>query len=105
MVGPDWAKNGSHLAFRRLRQDAGAFDSFLKSSTGSLNQQGWQPLLPPERLGALLVGRWRSGAPIMVSPASDGGGSLATGDFGFAQARIIDDSSGTIAPPGDFDGL
>jgi hypothetical protein len=41
----------------------------------------------------------------MVSHASDGGGSLATSDFGFAQARLLTIQVGTIAPPEDFDGL
>jgi len=103
--GPDWAANGSFLVFRRLRQDVAAFNTFLETSAAFLNQQGWQPPLTAEKLGALLVGRWRSGTPIMVSPAQDAGEDLATNDFGFNQARTIQDRSGPIQQPADADGL
>jgi Dyp-type peroxidase family len=102
--GPPWAKNGSFLVFRRLRQDVGAFNSFLAQTAQSLNEQGWKPPLTPENAGALLVGRWRSGTPIMMSPGQDPGDNLVTNDFGFAQARTIGFTSGPIQQPGDLDG-
>jgi Dyp-type peroxidase family len=57
MEGPEWARNGSFLVFRRLRQDVGAFHDFLKREGNRLN-------LGPARFGAKCVGRWASGAPI-----------------------------------------
>jgi Dyp-type peroxidase family len=103
--GPEWAANGSFLVFRRLRQDVAAFNTFVDTSVQSLNQQGWQPPLTAEKLGALLVGRWRSGTPIIVSPTQDGGENLATNDFGFNQVRTIQDSNGPIQQSADSEGL
>lgn len=64
MDGPDWAKNGSYLVFRRLRQDVGGFHDFLKQEGDRLN-------LGPELFGAKCVGRWASGAPIERAPLQD----------------------------------
>jgi deferrochelatase/peroxidase EfeB len=100
-TGPDWAANGSFLVFRRLRQDVSAFSDFLETSATSLNQRGWEPPLTSEKFGAMLVGRWRSGAPILLSPAQDGGDGLATNDFGFNQERAIENPSGPIQQPAD----
>jgi Dyp-type peroxidase family len=59
-VGPEWAQDGSFLVIRRLRQDVPGFHAFLKG-------QG----VDPELLGAKLVGRWQSGAPIMRATTKD----------------------------------
>jgi Dyp-type peroxidase family len=64
MDGPEWAKNGSYLVFRRLRQDVGGFHDFLKQEGDRLN-------LGPELFGAKCVGRWASGAPIERAPLAD----------------------------------
>lgn len=58
-AGPTWAKNGSFLVFRRLRQDVYEFHRFLKKTAAAKN------VPDPNLLGAKLVGRWRSGAPVM----------------------------------------
>jgi Dyp-type peroxidase family len=64
---PSWALDGSFLAFRYLFQLVPEFDLFLKSNP--------IPGLPPdegsELLGARLVGRWKSGAPIDLTPIKD----------------------------------
>ncbi len=61
---PAWARNGSFLVFRRLRQDVGSFHHFL-------NQVAERFQVPPASVGARLVGRWASGAPVVASPAAD----------------------------------
>jgi Dyp-type peroxidase family len=61
---PAFARNGSFLVFRRLRQEVGQFHRFL----GSLATQFG---LSPEFVGARMVGRWPSGAPVVVSPQVD----------------------------------
>jgi Dyp-type peroxidase family len=63
-AGPAWARNGSFLVFRRLRQDVGGFHEFLKTD-GDLRNLG------PELFGAKCVGRWASGAPIERAPTTD----------------------------------
>ncbi|MGK7942054.1 MAG: Dyp-type peroxidase [Crocosphaera sp.] len=71
-AGPSWAKNGSYLVFRRLRQDVSSFKDFLVSLSQDLTK--FSPALPtltPETLAAKLMGRWYSGAPIVLSPQED----------------------------------
>jgi Dyp-type peroxidase family len=58
---PAWAKNGSLIAFRRLRQDVAAFRQFVADESAALG-------LGDDQLGAKLVGRWPSGAPLDLSP-------------------------------------
>ncbi|CAE6487703.1 unnamed protein product [Rhizoctonia solani] len=66
---PEWALEGSFLAFRQLEQLVPEFDKFLVDNPivlpGLTREQG------SELLGARLVGRWKSGAPIELSPTHD----------------------------------
>ena len=55
--GPAWTADGSYLVFRRLRQDVAGFHRFLADTA---DRQG----VSKERLGAKLVGRYPSGAPL-----------------------------------------
>jgi Dyp-type peroxidase family len=55
---PEWTENGSYLVFRRLRQDVKGFRDFL--DTEAARQRTTVDLL-----GAKLVGRYRSGAPLV----------------------------------------
>jgi Dyp-type peroxidase family len=64
---PPWAKNGSYVVVRRLKQDVPAFWKSISQLAGDPRLGG----LGVERLGALLVGRWKSGAPIMRTPTAD----------------------------------
>ncbi len=63
-AGPVWAKDGSFLVVRRLRQEVGNFHKFLEKI-------GQEKGLSADLLGAKLVGRWKSGAPIMRQPTAD----------------------------------
>ncbi len=86
--GPSWSRNGSYAVYRRLRQDVAGFRRFLDVQAASLNAQPGFEGMTPERLGALLVGRWHSGAPVSRTPDEDipemGGDVLANNHFGFA---------------------
>ena len=79
-AGPAWAQHGSFLVFRRLRQDVGAFHSFLQEQADKLH-------LDPALFGAKVVGRWPSGAPILRSVVADdpalGNNDCANNDFEF----------------------
>jgi len=57
-----WMLNGSYMVFRRLEQKVLAFDAFLAANAGPAGA---------DLLGAKLVGRWKSGAPIVLSPHAD----------------------------------
>lgn len=74
--------NGSLLVFRRLAQDVIAFRTFCENESARLAPQ-W-PGLSADHLGALIVGRWPSGAPIKASQASDPGGEHDENDFDFS---------------------
>ena len=58
------SRNGSYMAYRRLRQHVGAFRDFLR-------EQGGPTADDQELLAAKLMGRWRSGAPLVLAPDKD----------------------------------
>jgi deferrochelatase/peroxidase EfeB len=71
-AGPEWARNGSFLVFRRLKQDVFLFHNFLKTQApGGLT---------PDLFGAKLVGRWASGAPVLRTPAGIDNPDLGNND-------------------------
>ncbi|WP_298952252.1 Dyp-type peroxidase [uncultured Methylobacterium sp.] len=75
-----WMRDGSYMVFRRLKQLVPEFDRFLDA-------QGEVLGLDPALLGARMVGRWKSGAPLMIAPLQDepaiGGDPLLNNDFEF----------------------
>jgi deferrochelatase/peroxidase EfeB len=52
------------MAYRRLQQHVGAFRDFLR-------EQGGPAADDQELLAAKLMGRWRSGAPLVLAPEKD----------------------------------
>lgn len=96
---PPWIRNGSLLVFRRLRQDVAAFHAFLRAAAASLAATDDFRGMTPERLGAVLVGRWPSGAPVARTPFDDdpalGRRAEAANDFLF-----IDDTPAPRYRPG-----
>ena len=59
-----WMNNGSFMVFRRLNQLVPEFEQFLLDQGGTLG-------LDPVLLGARLVGRWKSGTPLELTPSQD----------------------------------
>jgi Dyp-type peroxidase family len=88
LPGPDWSRNGSYLAFRRLRQDVAAFWGFAKTFAEGLSRRPGFTGVTAEWLASRMVGRWPSGAPLARLPDHDdealGVDRLANNDFGFA---------------------
>ena len=72
-IRKDWSTEGSFAVFRWLSQDVPGFNNFLIKNP--LPEDGnKKPLTPAEGselLGARMVGRWKSGAPIDISPFQD----------------------------------
>jgi deferrochelatase/peroxidase EfeB len=62
-LGPEWARDGSYLVFRRLRQDVFAFHTFLHDQAKANGVPATVHSGAPQQIGASLVGRWPSGAP------------------------------------------
>ena len=93
--GPAWAANGSYLVFRRLRQDVAGFREFVSRTART---QG----VSEDLMGAKIVGRYKSGAPLEVTGAqsSDPGisdPSLLT-DAKVNKFEFGDDPDGAVVP-------
>jgi Dyp-type peroxidase family len=73
---PEWAENGSYLVFRRLRQDVKGFQEFLVAEAARRETT-------VDLLGAKLVGRYRSGAPLV-------GADDAAQDPGTTDPEVLD---------------
>lgn len=65
---PSWALDGSFLAFRYLQQLVPEFNQFLKLNAPHVDDPS---INTAELLGARLTGRWKSGAPIQLTPLKD----------------------------------
>jgi Dyp-type peroxidase family len=57
------ARNGSYMAYRRLEEHVGEFRDFLRQHGDTPEER--------ELIAAKLMGRWRSGAPLVLSPDKD----------------------------------
>ncbi|KAL5503918.1 DYP1 [Sanghuangporus vaninii] len=66
---PAWAKNGSFLVYRQLQQLVPEFNKFLHDNPVVVD--GLPRDKGSELLGARFFGRWKSGAPIELSPLKD----------------------------------
>ncbi|KAF9005132.1 hypothetical protein BDQ17DRAFT_1353872 [Cyathus striatus] len=64
-----WAVDGSFLAFRYLFQNVPEFNEYLQKNP--IIRDGLTPEEGSELLGARMVGRWKSGAPIDITPFKD----------------------------------
>lgn len=62
-------RNGSYLVVRKLHQKVAEFRAFLARESVKLDGSGQPDAV--ERLAAKLVGRWRSGAPLVLAPDRD----------------------------------
>lgn len=80
----DLGRNGSYLVFRQLRQDVRGFWQFLDAATrDGDNSAGGAELY---RLAARMVGRWPSGAPLVLAPEDDNPELSNANDFAYADA-------------------
>ena len=57
------SRNGSYMAYRRLQEHVGAFREFLRRHGKTPEER--------ELVAAKLMGRWRSGAPLVLAPEKD----------------------------------
>lgn len=74
-------RNGSYLAYLRLQEHVGVFRDFLRTRGGPTPDE-------QELLAAKMMGRWRSGAPLVLAPEKDdatlGADLQRTNDFNYA---------------------
>jgi Dyp-type peroxidase family len=75
------SRNGSYMAYRRLEEHVGAFRDFLRQHGETADEQ--------ELVAAKLMGRWRSGAPLVLAPVKDdpalGADMQRNNDFNFKE--------------------
>jgi Dyp-type peroxidase family len=57
------SRNGSYLAYTQMQEHVGVFRDFLRQHGKTREEQ--------ELVAAKLMGRWRSGAPLVLSPEKD----------------------------------
>ncbi|BCJ75965.1 peroxidase [Catellatospora sp. IY07-71] len=90
----DLGRNGSYLVLRQLRQDVDAFSAYLDEATRQPDGSA-----DPHRralLAAKMVGRWPSGAPLVLSPDADHEELAKENDFAYRAA----DPQGLLCPIG-----
>lgn len=75
----DLGRNGTYLVFRHLDQDTCGFWQYLERATK--NEQGVSTKDDRIRLAAKMVGRWPSGAPLMLAPDADAPETRVKNDF------------------------
>jgi Dyp-type peroxidase family len=80
----DFGRNGSYLVFRQLVQDVRGFWRFVDEATR--RPDGGHDPPARMRLAAKMVGRWPSGASLVVAPESDDPALAEANDFGYHQA-------------------
>ena len=93
MPRPDnLGKNGTYVVFRKLHQRVAAFRQYLKANSSSPEEENL--------LGAKMMGRWQSGAPLALCPMRDdpelGADPKRNNVFLFRD----DDPKGLTTPPG-----
>src|SRR5882757_1409540 len=75
------SRNGSYMAYRRLREHVGQFRGYLAEHADSADQQ--------ELLAAKLMGRWKSGAPLVLATQHDdpelGADPMRNNDFNYKE--------------------
>jgi Dyp-type peroxidase family len=77
----DLGRNGTYLVFRQLAQNVADLYHFLDEATRS--PDGQLDLDASSRLGAKFVGRWPSGAPLVLRPDKDDPALAEADDFGY----------------------
>jgi len=90
----DLFRNSCYLAFRWMSQDVPAFEGFLTQSVPKVAAALPAAPDPRELLAAKLMGRWRSGAPLVLAPLRDDPSLGKRDDFGFRTG----DAGGTACP-------
>jgi Dyp-type peroxidase family len=85
-------RNGTYLAFRKLRSHVAEFRQFLRANAESPEEEA--------RLHAKMVGRWASGCPLVLAPERDdpelGADPQRNNDFGYYD----EDPKGLKCPAG-----
>jgi Dyp-type peroxidase family len=77
----DLGRNGTYLVLRQLEQDVDGFWRYVAEATR--RPDGSDDRRAQDALAAKLVGRWRSGAPLVKAPYRDDPALAEDNDFGY----------------------
>jgi deferrochelatase/peroxidase EfeB len=88
----DFARDGALMAFMMLYQDVAAFNRFLRDNAAEV-ARGLSQADAEDFLAAKMMGRWRDGTPLMLSPNRRDPAASMRDDFGYA-----DDPQGLRCP-------
>lgn len=73
------SRNGTYAAYRRLQEHVALFREYIRSNAGTPDEE--------ELLAAKFMGRWRSGAPLVLAPERDdpelGANPMRNNDFAY----------------------
>ena len=87
--------NGSFAVFKKVETDVVGFEDFLQSNKDKID---------PELLAAKMLGRWRNGVPLALSPDTDSpAGGISPeqlNNFGYVDADGTGDPKGIRCPVG-----
>jgi Dyp-type peroxidase family len=92
---PPWdelVRDGCYLVLRWIYQDVAGFNKFLREKSAALWPQ-MQSDEAQELLAAKMMGRWRNGAPLMLSPDNADPNMATRNDFSYAA-----DPEGAVCP-------
>jgi len=74
-------RNGSYAAYRRLQEHVALFRDYIRENSGTSDEE--------ELLAAKFMGRWRSGAPLVLAPEKDdpdlGADAMRNNNFNYAE--------------------
>lgn len=79
----DLARDGTYGVFRWVYQDVAAFNLFLSTEGPQLSPE-LSPADAEELLAAKMMGRWRDGTPLVLSPECPDPTLATSNDFGYA---------------------
>ena len=92
---PELGLNGSFAVFKKVETDVVGFEQFLQSHRDQIE---------PELLAAKLMGRWRNGTPLMLSPESDSPAAAIAPEqlnaFQYVNTDGSGDPKGLVCPVG-----
>lgn len=88
----DFAQNGTILVWRQLHQDVAAFRLAVERAATAVG-------IGPDEMAAKLVGRWRDGSPLVLSPDPPRAGAV-TDRIALDDFRYADDPAGIRCPIG-----
>jgi len=79
----DFGRNGSYLVFRQIQQFPEKFEKYLKdvaekAQPGEISQ--------PDLIAAKMVGRWKGGTPLTLSPDEDNPSQFKANDYLYSDA-------------------